>query len=101
MTPKWEEDLWAELDELSLLEQYHATGDWIHEMSRVLLVELGQRRRQVVLAILALPEWDYIKLAEEVGTRPAAIKRLADEGRAEARAARKRAEREKAEAQAA
>lgn len=89
MTPKWEEELWSELDELSLLEQYHATGDWIHQISRSVLVELAQRRRQVVLSILALPEWDAVKLAEEVGTRPGAIRRLADEGRADLRAQRR------------
>ena len=96
MTPKWEEELWADLDEMSLLEQYHATSEWIYEISRGLLPDLGRRRREVVLAILATPDYDVASLAEEVGTRIQAIKRLADEGRSERRAERKRLEAEQA-----
>jgi|SRR5262245_2702435 len=96
MSISWEEKLWDELDELSLIEQYVATGEWIDLISRQLLVDLARRRRQVVLQVLALPEWDATKLAEEVGTRRGAIIRLAEEGRADARAERKRVEAEKA-----
>jgi hypothetical protein len=93
MTTKWEEELWGELEELSLIEQYVACGEWIHTISRSVLVELAKHRRQVVLKILELPEWDAAKLAEEVGTRRGAITRLADEGRADLRAERRKEER--------
>jgi hypothetical protein len=82
----WEEQLWDELDELSLLEQFTTTGNWINQISRELLVELARKRREVVLAILVLPDWDATRLAEETGTRRGAIIRLAEEGRADARA---------------
>ena len=90
MSTGWEDRLWDELDEMSLIEQYKTAGEWINLLSRSLLVELAKHRRQVVLAILALPEWDATKLAEEVGTRGGAIIRLAEEGRADARAERTR-----------
>lgn len=86
MDPKWKEKLWDELDNLSLVEQFTTAGDWIELISRDVLVELAAHRREVVLQILALPEWDATKLAEEVGSRRGAILRLAEEGRADARA---------------
>jgi hypothetical protein len=91
MSTGWEEQLWYELDELSLIEQFETCAEWINTMSRELLPALAAHRRQVVLQILALPDWDVDRLAEETGTRRGAITRLKEEGRAGVRAEQKKA----------
>jgi hypothetical protein len=89
---KWEEELWAELDAMPQTEQIIQAGGWITHITQRLLPELGRRRRQVVLEVLAAPDWDATRLAEEIGARRSTITRLAEEGRAAAREDRKRDE---------
>lgn len=87
---EWEDLLWKTLDGLPLNQQYQLCGEWINDISRSILPQLGKRRRRVVLEILAQPGWDAARLAEEVGTRRGAINRLAEEGRSDLRAERTR-----------
>jgi hypothetical protein len=84
-SPEWEDALWEELNHASPIEQIVMAGEWIVRMTQVLLPQLGVRRREAVLAALALPDMDATRLAEELGTRPTTIKRLAEEGRSTAK----------------
>lgn len=78
----WKEALWAELDEKPYEQQIMLVSQWITEITQDLLPELGRRRRQRVLDILAQDGWDATRLAETVGARRGTITRLAEEGRA-------------------
>lgn len=82
MDNAWRERLWADLHQEAPVEQFIAAGEVITEIGRDLLPALGQHRRQLVLDLLAQPGWDQVRVAETIGTRPAAITRLADEARA-------------------
>lgn len=82
---KWVEALWAELDGKEDVDQITSSGEWIVTITQQLLPALGARRREKVLAVLDNPEWDYTRLAESIGSRTTAIKRLAEEGRANRR----------------
>ena len=87
---EWEEAMWAELAAQEPTEQIVTAGAWITRMTQELLPALGRHRRQKVLELLALPEWDATKLAETIGARRNTITRLAEEGRAAAREDRDR-----------
>lgn len=82
MTAKWITALWEELDALDELEQITAAAEWIIDITHEVLPELGQRRRTAIRAMLDRPNWDHVKLAETIGTRPSTIRRLMDESRA-------------------
>lgn len=82
MTSKWEEAMWAELEQMSPQDQVVATGEWITMMTQQLLPALARHRRLTVVAILESDDWDATKLAETIGSRPGTIQRLAEEGRA-------------------
>lgn len=81
-SPKWEEALWEEFEEADSITQITLAGEWITRMTQLLLPQLGVRRREEVLHVLAEPGWDATRLAEELGTRRTTITRLAEEGRA-------------------
>lgn len=80
--PRWEKALWEEFEEVDSLHQIVLAGEWITRMTQVLLPQLGIRRREEVINVLAQPDMDATRLAEELGTRRTAINRLAEEGRA-------------------
>ena len=87
-TNTWEKTLWAELDQLDEEDRIVVAGEWIVRITRQLLPELGVRRREAVLAVLARPGWDATRLAETIGSRRPTVTRLAEEGRARKRAVR-------------
>lgn len=81
----WEETMWAELAALSDTDQIVTAGEWIAQMTKVILPGLAAVRREKVLQLLAEPEWDATRLAETIGSRRSTITRLAEEGRAQRR----------------
>ncbi len=81
-SPRWEKALWEEFNEVDSLQQITLAGEWITRMTQILLPQLGIRRREEVLHVLAEPDMDATRLAELLGTRRTAINRLAEEGRA-------------------
>ncbi|HEY6074353.1 MAG TPA: hypothetical protein VIV15_13430 [Anaerolineales bacterium] len=83
--------MWAELDAMEPLEQFKMAGAWIDELTHVLSPALGERRRDVVVQILAQPGWDYTMFAEMTGSRRQTIKRLAEEARTRQRERDRRA----------
>lgn len=86
MTQQWVEAMWTELDSMPLEQQVVAAGEWITLMTQELLPQLGKQRRARIVEILKQDDWDAIKLAETIGSRPSTITRLAEEGRAQERA---------------
>lgn len=82
---KWQEAMWAELDEMSDIDQITESGKWITHITQNILPALGQRRRQMVLTVLEQPDMDATRLAETIGSRRTTIVRLAEEGRARRR----------------
>lgn len=87
----WQEAMWAELEAMDAVEQVVATGEWITELTQVVLPALGQHRRRKILEVLSRPDWDKTRLAETIGSRSATINRLAEEGRAMMREAERAA----------
>lgn len=87
----WQEALWAELDELDTIEQIKVTAAWIEEITHVVSPALARRRREKVLEALAQDGMEPTALAETIGSGRNAIKRLAEEGRANARERDRRA----------
>ena len=81
----WVEALWAELEMLSAEERIVIAGRYIVYITRNLLPELGNLRREAVLEVLDRPDWDATRLAETIGSRRTTIARLAEEGRARRR----------------
>ena len=81
MNDAWKQRLWEDLRQEPQPDQIVTAGEVITELVHHLLPELGRHRRQVVLDLLATPGWDPVRLAESIGARPAAIVRLAEEGR--------------------
>lgn len=82
MTAKWITALWEELDAKDDLEQITVAAEWIIDITHEVLPALGQRRRTAIRDMLAKEDWDHVKLAETIGTRPSTIRRLVDESRA-------------------
>lgn len=82
---QWEETLWSELADMPLETQVVACGEWITQITREILPKLGKVRRKRILDILSQDDWDATRLAETIGSRTSTIKRLAEEGRAQAR----------------
>lgn len=85
MSWKWQEALWAELDEMDTVEQIRTTAAWIEEITHALSPELARRRRAKVREALGQEDMDATKLAELVGTNRSTIKRLDEEARANQR----------------
>jgi hypothetical protein len=83
--PTWEKVLWEELDQQDDIVQIVTCGEWITRMTQNLLTALADRRREKVIQVLARPDMDSTRLAEEIGTRRTTITRLAEEGRARRR----------------
>jgi len=81
----WQEALWAELDAMDDIEQIKMSAAWIEELTHVISPALAIRRRQKIHAKLQEDDMDATTLAEMIGTRRAAIKRLDDEHRANQR----------------
>lgn len=84
----WQQEMWKQLEAMDETEQFVASGQWITEMTRDLLPALGRHRRDAILRKTSEPGWDITRFAEEVGSRRTTISRLAEEGRAAARASR-------------
>jgi hypothetical protein len=78
---EWVNLLWNTLGELEPPERVRVSGDWIIFVTQTLLSDLGRYRREQVASILEEPDWDPQKLAETIGGRTEAIRRLAKEGR--------------------
>lgn len=81
----WEDALWDELANMSSVEQIKATATWIADITHKLLPALAAARREQILFVLSLPDWDAQRLAETIGSRRTTISRLAEEARREAR----------------
>ena len=62
-------------------ERIRIAGDWIAYVTHRLLPELGEYRRAEIAKLLDDPDWDPQRLAETIGSRVEAVKRLAKEGR--------------------
>lgn len=78
---EWQDALWAELDELPPEKQFILAGAWIANITQNLLPELGQRRRENVLEMLAQDGWSIATVAGVLGMRRSTVSRLVDEGR--------------------
>jgi HAMP domain-containing protein len=77
---KWEEVLWAELDELEKTVQIVTLGEWITRINQHLLSELAGKRREIILELVE-NGWDHGLLADEIGAKRNTISRLASEAR--------------------
>jgi AraC-like DNA-binding protein len=78
---EWQNALWAELDELPPEKQFILAGAWIANITQNLLPELGLRRRENVLEMLAQDGWSIATVAGVLGMRRSTVSRLVDEGR--------------------
>jgi AraC-like DNA-binding protein len=78
---EWQDALWAELDELPPEKQFILAGAWIANITQNLLPELGLRRRENVLEMLAQDGWSIATVAGVLGMRRSTVSRLVDEGR--------------------
>ena len=85
MSWKWQDVLFAELDEMDPLQAYTTCGEWITAMQQSLVPELAEIRRQKLVQAAEANGGDYYQLAEQVGSRKATIERLVNEGRAQQR----------------
>jgi HAMP domain-containing protein len=81
VSQKWQDALWAELEEMDALQQHVACGEWITEMQQQLVPRLSVRRRLKIVEASEQHHHDYLKMAELIGSRKGTIKRLVDEGR--------------------
>jgi hypothetical protein len=81
----WQEALWAELDAMDDLTQIRMSATWIEELTHSISPALAARRRLKIHAKLQEDGMDATTLAEMVGSRRAAIKRLDEEYRANQR----------------
>lgn len=82
MSWKWQDALWAELDEMEVLQQYTKCSEWITEMQQTLVPALAAHRRAALIAAVEAADMDYYRIAEQIGSRKATIERLVNEGRA-------------------
>ena len=78
---EWVNLLWEVLQELDPPDRVRVSGDWIIYVTQTLLPDLAHYRRDQVAEIVAQPGWDPQKLAETIGGRTEAMRRLAKEGR--------------------
>lgn len=88
---KWQEALWAELDEMDTVDQIRTSAMWIEEITHNLSPALARWRRAKVHEALGDPDMDPTRLAELVGTHRSTIKRLDEEARANKREQDRRA----------
>jgi hypothetical protein len=80
--PAWQKLLWEELDAQSPYQQFMTTGEWINNITRVLLPELGARRRENVISLVdETDDASVASVAGQLGMRRTTISRLVDEGR--------------------
>jgi len=82
MTTQWEEAMWAELKAQPDAQQLVAATEYIATMSRKLLRDLGNFRRQKAIQLIDSGSYSYGSLADEIGTHAGTIRRLVEEGRA-------------------
>ena len=82
MTKSWEEAMWAELEAHPKVDQITLADEWGIHMSRQLLTALARHRRLVIVALIDSGEYTYTTLADTLGVRVQAVKRLAEDGRA-------------------
>lgn len=82
MNTRWEEAMWAELNEQPGPQQLVAATEYIAIMSRNLLRELGNFRRQKAIELIDSGKYTYGSLADEIGTHAGTVRRLVEEGRA-------------------
>ena len=85
MSWKWQDAMWAELDEMDSLQQHVACGEWITEMQQGLVPALADRRREALVHAAEEHDNDYQQIAEKIGSRKGTVKRLVDEGRSRLR----------------
>lgn len=81
----WIEAMWAEVDNMSPLDQFVICGEWITTMQQELVPALAQRRREKLVEASEENENDYLRLAELIGSRRATVERLVNEGRSRMR----------------
>jgi hypothetical protein len=82
---KWQDLLYAELAEMTPLQQFVACGELITQMQQELVPELAERRRQQLVKAAEENGNNYLYLAEMIGSRKATVERLVNEGRARLR----------------
>ena len=78
---EWVNLLWEILEGQESPDRVRLSGDWIIYLTQVLLPELAVYRREQVARLMQEADWDPQRLAETIGSRTEAIKRLAKEGR--------------------
>jgi len=79
---KWEDAMWAELEEMDPLARHVACGEWITMMQQEIVPALSVRRRLDLVDAAIAYEHDYLLIAEMIGSRKATVERLVNEGRA-------------------
>lgn len=77
----WKTQLWAELDSMSDEQQFVTSGEWIAWITRELLPDLGERRRDKIMDFVDKQKWETAQIAEHFGMRRSTVIRLLDEGR--------------------
>lgn len=78
----WEETLWVELAAQPTVDQITLADEWGIRMSRNLLTALARHRRLVIVELIDGGTYTYETLADALGVRVQAVKRLAEDGRA-------------------
>lgn len=80
-TWSWEKVLWEELDALPGPQRVVAAGEIIARMSHVVLVDLGRYRRMSAVEEIDSGRHTHESLADSIGSRLPAVRRLVEEGR--------------------
>jgi len=82
MGNSWEEAMWAELEAQPEVDQITLADEWGIHMSRQLLTALARHRRVTIVKLIDSGAYTYATLADTLGVRVQAVKRLAEDGRA-------------------
>lgn len=82
MTTSWEEAMWVELEAQPKVDQITLADEWGIKMSRQLLTALARHRRVIIVELIDGGHYTYTTLADTLGIRVQAVKRLAEDGRA-------------------
>ena len=85
MSWKWQDAMWAELDEMDPLQQAVVCGEWITEMQQELVPAMAEKRREMLVQAADSNGNDYLRIAETIGSRRATVERLVNEGRSRMR----------------
>lgn len=79
----WKETLKAELIALPTEDRFVAAGELISWITYGLLPDLGRMRRECIVDLVDLHQWEVIRIMGHFGMGRSAVIRLLDEGRAD------------------